>query len=162
MQRRLRALELVEQRERKSLEIGLLKERRIEERERQEGSRALQEPVRAYTDEFNEGGVEAAGAARKPSAARAQPKAARESAASHTGVCRAQSRVARCVSGGYTSCVKDSGLRIRIERELREKFLATCRKQDRPAARVLREFTRMNVAANHNASFTAKEGRKSK
>jgi hypothetical protein len=34
MQRRLRALELVEQRELRSLETTLLKERRIEERER--------------------------------------------------------------------------------------------------------------------------------
>ena len=58
--------------------------------------------------------------------------------------------------------MKDSGLRIRIERELREKFLATCRKQDRPAAQVLREFMREYVAANQNASLTAKGGRKSK
>ena len=38
--------------------------------------------------------------------------------------------------------MKDSGLRIRIERELREKFLETCRKADRPAAQVIREFMR--------------------
>lgn len=44
--------------------------------------------------------------------------------------------------------MKDSGLRIRIERELREKFLATCREQDRPAAQVLREFMRAFVANN--------------
>lgn len=44
--------------------------------------------------------------------------------------------------------MKDSGLRIRIERELREKFLATCRKQDRPAAQVIREFMRAYVADN--------------
>ena len=42
--------------------------------------------------------------------------------------------------------MKDSGLRIRIERELREKFLATCREQDRPAAQVIREFMRAYVA----------------
>ncbi len=41
---------------------------------------------------------------------------------------------------------KDSGFRIRVERELREKFLAACRKQDRPAAQVLREFMRAFVA----------------
>lgn len=41
---------------------------------------------------------------------------------------------------------KDSGFRIRVERELREKFLAACRKQDRPAAQVLREFMRSFVA----------------
>lgn len=44
--------------------------------------------------------------------------------------------------------MKDSGLRIRIERELREKFLATCRDLDRPAAQVLREFMREFVADN--------------
>ena len=38
--------------------------------------------------------------------------------------------------------MKDSGLRIRIERELREKFLKICRQQDRPAAQVIREFMR--------------------
>jgi hypothetical protein len=41
---------------------------------------------------------------------------------------------------------KDSGLRIRVERELREKFLELCRAQDRPAAQVLREFMREYVA----------------
>lgn len=38
--------------------------------------------------------------------------------------------------------IKDSGLRIRVERELREKFLALCREQDKPAAQVIREFMR--------------------
>ncbi|MAW80362.1 MAG: hypothetical protein CMI63_08995 [Parvularcula sp.] len=41
--------------------------------------------------------------------------------------------------------VKDSGLRIRVERELREEFLKSCREQDRPAAQVLREFMRRYV-----------------
>lgn len=36
--------------------------------------------------------------------------------------------------------VKDSGLRIRVERELREKFVKLCRRQKRPAAAVVREF----------------------
>lgn len=58
--------------------------------------------------------------------------------------------------------MKDTGLRIRIERELREKFLTTCRELDRPAAQVLREFMREFVAANQNTSRTAKEGRKIK
>jgi hypothetical protein len=48
--------------------------------------------------------------------------------------------------------MKDSGLRIRVERALRDKFLALCRKQDRPAAQVLREFMRSYIAANQNAS----------
>jgi hypothetical protein len=58
--------------------------------------------------------------------------------------------------------MKDSGLRIRIERELRDKFLATCREQDRPAAQVIREFMREYVSANQDASATVLKGRKSK
>lgn len=54
----------------------------------------------------------------------------------------------KCVSIGYTRGMKDTGLRIRIERQLRDRFLATCREQDRPAAQVLREFMRGYVAAN--------------
>jgi len=38
--------------------------------------------------------------------------------------------------------MKDSGLRIRIERDLRERFLEVCRQKDRPAAQVIREFMR--------------------
>jgi hypothetical protein len=52
VERRLRALELVEHRERKSLEIALLKERRVEERERTE-RRPEPEPTPTHTDEFN-------------------------------------------------------------------------------------------------------------
>ena len=44
--------------------------------------------------------------------------------------------------------MKDSGLRIRIERELREKFLAACRKQDKPAAQIIREFMRAYISQN--------------
>ncbi len=51
------------------------------------------------------------------------------------------------VSNGYTSPMKkDSGLRIRVERELRDQFLALCRERDRPAAQVIREFMREYVA----------------
>ena len=55
--------------------------------------------------------------------------------------------LAYCVSIGYTRAMsgKDSGFRIRVERDLRERFLAACRKQDRPAAQVLREFMRSYV-----------------
>ena len=59
MQRRLRALELVEQRELRSLETALLKERRIEERERTGREPAPIEPSPTHTDEFNK-------AAKKP------------------------------------------------------------------------------------------------
>lgn len=54
MQRRLRALELVEQRERKSLEVVLLKDHRIEERERDGRALTPSDPSRSHTDVFNE------------------------------------------------------------------------------------------------------------
>ena len=38
--------------------------------------------------------------------------------------------------------IKDSGLRIRVQRDLREKFLEVCRAQDIPAAQLIREFMR--------------------
>lgn len=41
---------------------------------------------------------------------------------------------------------KDAGLRIRVERQLRDDFLDACRAQDRPAAQVIREFMRGYVA----------------
>ena len=44
--------------------------------------------------------------------------------------------------------MKDVGLRIRVQRELREQFLEACKAQDKPAAQVLREFMREYVAAN--------------
>lgn len=45
---------------------------------------------------------------------------------------------------------KDSGMRIRVEKELREAFVQACRAQDRAAADVLRDFMR---------SFTEKQQR---
>jgi predicted DNA-binding protein len=48
--------------------------------------------------------------------------------------------------------MKDAGLRIRVQRELREKFLAVCRAQDKPAAQVLREFMRKYVT-EHEAQL---------
>lgn len=60
MQRRLRALELVEQRELRSLENAFLKERRIEDRERSGRQPPPVEPSRdPHMDEFNK-------AAKKP------------------------------------------------------------------------------------------------
>ena len=38
--------------------------------------------------------------------------------------------------------MKNVGLRLRLEEELREQFTATCRLQGRPAAEVLRAFMR--------------------
>ncbi len=46
---------------------------------------------------------------------------------------------------GPTS-MKDVGLRIRVQRDLRDSFLAACRAQDKPAAQVLREFMHAYVA----------------
>jgi len=47
---------------------------------------------------------------------------------------------------------KDTGFRIRVQRELREKFVDLCRAQDKPAAQVLREFMREYVAGNETAN----------
>ena len=38
--------------------------------------------------------------------------------------------------------LKDSGMRIRVEKELRDAFVRACRAQDRAAADVLRDFMR--------------------
>ena len=38
--------------------------------------------------------------------------------------------------------LKDSGMRIRVEKELRDAFVQACRDQDRSAADVLRDFMR--------------------
>ena len=62
----------------------------------------------------------------------------------------------------YTAgMTKDSGLRIRVERELRDQFLEACRQQDRPAAQVLREFMRQHVAENQlpKVKSSQKQGR---
>ena len=50
--------------------------------------------------------------------------------------------------------MKDSGLRIRVERDLREQFLQVCRAQDRPAAQVIREFMR-NYIDRHAVSTSS-------
>ncbi len=47
---------------------------------------------------------------------------------------------------------KDAGLRIRIDRDLREKFLEICRAQDRPAAQVIREYMRAYVKNHEGAN----------
>jgi len=50
--------------------------------------------------------------------------------------------------------VKDAGVRIRVEKGLRDRFLETCRRQDTPAAQVLRQFMRKYVA-EHNSEVSA-------
>ncbi len=52
---------------------------------------------------------------------------------------------------------KDAGLRIRIDRDLREKFLQICREQDRPAAQVIREFMRAYVRERKSANESVQE-----
>lgn len=44
--------------------------------------------------------------------------------------------------------MKDVGMRIRIEPELRDKFVSLCRDNDIPAAQVLRSFMREFVKSN--------------
>lgn len=57
-----------------------------------------------------------------------------------------------CVSNGYTTrMTKDSGLRIRVQRDLRDRFLEVCRAQDKPAAQVLRQFMREYVERKESA-----------
>lgn len=40
---------------------------------------------------------------------------------------------------------KDCGLRIRVNRDLRDQFSEVCRSQDKPAAQVLRELMRAYI-----------------
>jgi len=42
--------------------------------------------------------------------------------------------------------MKDAGMRIRVEQDLREEFIAACQTQHTPAAQVLRQFMRGYVA----------------
>jgi hypothetical protein len=53
---------------------------------------------------------------------------------------------------------KDVGLRIRIERGLRDDFQEACRLLDRPAAQVIREFMRSYVG-QHDAENRPKRVR---
>ena len=57
---------------------------------------------------------------------------------------------------------KDSGFRIRVQRELREKSLEICREQDKPAAQVLREYMRDYVAEHDVANDPARATKKGK
>jgi hypothetical protein len=43
---------------------------------------------------------------------------------------------------------KDVGLRIRLEKTLRDEFVAACHANDRPAAELLRDFMRSYVSQN--------------
>jgi hypothetical protein len=60
------------------------------------------------------------------------------------------------VSIGYTPTmplkIKDAGLRLRVERDLREEFVETCRSEGKAAAQVLREYMRDYIARNRVAA----------
>lgn len=66
----------------------------------------------------------------------------------HFNLVQAKKRIHIRVSIGYTTLMatKNAGLRIRVERTLREEFLQTCRAEDKPAAQVIREFMRQYVS----------------
>ena len=64
-----------------------------------------------------------------------------------------------CIPWVHSGLMKDAGLRIRVQRDLREQFVEVCRAQDKPAAQVLREFMREYVAEHkpEDAAQTARE-----
>lgn len=68
---------------------------------------------------------------------------------------------------GYTSPMtvkdagKDSGFRIRVERDLRDKFIQMCRAKDRPAAQVIRDFMRQYIEDNAVENAAKKDKRQS-
>ena len=53
---------------------------------------------------------------------------------------------------------KDAGMRIRVERDLRDAFVAACQSQGLVAAEVLRDFMR-GFAAKHGSEQAALFGR---
>ena len=56
--------------------------------------------------------------------------------------------------------MKDVGLRIRVQRDLREEFLEACKAQDKPAAQVLREFMREYVEGRSSGNRGDKPAQK--
>ena len=48
--------------------------------------------------------------------------------------------------------VKDAGLRLRVEREIRQEFVEACRAEGKTAAQVLREYMRDYIARNRAAA----------
>ena len=57
--------------------------------------------------------------------------------------------------------MKDAGMRIRVEHELRDAFVAACQKLDVPAAQVLREHMKKVVLqANRHTNNLRTESKK--
>jgi hypothetical protein len=52
--------------------------------------------------------------------------------------------------------MKDVGMRIRVEPELREEFVDICKQKDVPAAQVIRTFMREYIQTNTNGKTHAK------
>lgn len=55
--------------------------------------------------------------------------------------------------------IKDVGIRIRVQRELREQYASACKEQDKPPAQVLHEFMRSYVQ-KHAQAGTATQSQK--
>ncbi len=58
--------------------------------------------------------------------------------------------------------MKEAGLRIRLEPELRDEFIQTCHDKHVPAAQVLREFMRHYVKSNKPSTAAKNNPRTSK
>jgi hypothetical protein len=56
--------------------------------------------------------------------------------------------------------MKDSGMRIRVEQELRDAFVAACQKLDVPAAQVLREHMKKVVSQVSQHSQASRNSKK--
>lgn len=67
-----------------------------------------------------------------------------------------------CIRWLHSSVMKDVGLRIRVQRKLREDFLEACRAEDKPAAQVIREFMHdyVNQHKQANAGNAVNDARK--
>lgn len=58
--------------------------------------------------------------------------------------------------------MKDAGMRIRVEQDLREEFIAACQTQHTPAAQVLRQFMRGFVEQTKTKASKAQNETKTK
>lgn len=61
-------------------------------------------------------------------------------------------RVSRGYTDGMPFKIKDAGLRLRVEREIRQEFVEVCRAEGKTAAQVLREYMRDYIARNRAAA----------
>jgi len=64
--------------------------------------------------------------------------------------------------GDTEGSMKDAGMRIRVEQDLREEFIAVCQTQHTPAAQVLRQFMRGYVEEYKSKASKTKAEPKSK